>query len=75
MPCSSWSCSVVAIASWDVDSPPLSRGRDNNAGNCRYGGGESEGEVKPIFADLYIPEIPLLVEAKGTVEWGSIRMA
>jgi hypothetical protein len=34
-----------------------------------------EGEVKPIFSDLYIPEIPLLVEAKGTVERGSIRMA
>jgi hypothetical protein len=33
------------------------------------------GEVKPIFSDLYIPEIPLLVEAKGTVERGSIRMA
>jgi hypothetical protein len=34
-----------------------------------------EGEVKPIFSDLYVPEIPLLVEAKGTVERGSIRMA
>jgi hypothetical protein len=33
------------------------------------------GEVKPIFSDLYVPEIPLLVEAKGTVERGSIRMA
>jgi hypothetical protein len=34
-----------------------------------------EGEVKPIFSDLDVPEIPLLVEAKGTVERGSIRMA
>jgi hypothetical protein len=34
-----------------------------------------EGEVKPIFSDLYVSEIPLLVEAKGTVERGSIRMA
>jgi hypothetical protein len=33
------------------------------------------GEVKPIFCDLYVPEIPLLIEAKGTVERGSIRMA
>jgi hypothetical protein len=33
------------------------------------------GEVKPVFSDLYVPEIPLLVEAKGTVERGSIRMA
>jgi hypothetical protein len=33
------------------------------------------GEVKPIFSDLYVPEIPLVVEAKGTVERGSIRMA
>jgi hypothetical protein len=34
-----------------------------------------QGEAKPIFSDLYVPEIPLLVEAKGTVERGSIRMA
>jgi hypothetical protein len=33
------------------------------------------GEVKPIFSDLYVRDIPLLVEAKGTVERGSIRMA
>jgi len=33
------------------------------------------GEVKPIFCDLYVPEIPLLVESKGTVERSSIRMA
>lgn len=34
-----------------------------------------QGEAKPIFSDLYVPKIPLLVEAKGTVERGSIRMA
>ena len=28
-----------------------------------------------MFSDLYVPEIPPLVEAKGTVERGSIRMA
>jgi hypothetical protein len=34
-----------------------------------------KGEVKPIFSDLYVPEIRLLVEAKGTVARDSIRMA
>ena len=32
-------------------------------------------QVKPIFSDLYVPEIPLLAEAKGILERGSTRMA
>lgn len=32
------------------------------------------GEAKAIFSDLYVPELKLLVEAKGSVERGSIRM-
>jgi hypothetical protein len=32
------------------------------------------GEAKPIFSDLYVASIPLLVEAKGSVERGCIRM-
>jgi hypothetical protein len=34
-----------------------------------------EGETKPIFTDLYVRSQNLLVEAKGTVERGAIRMA
>ena len=34
-----------------------------------------EGEAKPLYSDLYVPELGLIVEAKGTVERGSIRMA
>ena len=34
-----------------------------------------KGEVKPIFSDLYVSSSNLLVEAKGSVERGSIRMA
>jgi hypothetical protein len=33
------------------------------------------GEAKPIFSDLYVSEIPFLIEAKGTVTRDSIRMA
>jgi hypothetical protein len=33
------------------------------------------GEAKPIFSDLYVAEIPLLIEAKGSVARDSIRMA
>jgi hypothetical protein len=33
------------------------------------------GEAKPILCDLYVRDIGLLVEAKGSVERGSIRMA
>jgi hypothetical protein len=33
------------------------------------------GEAKPLYTDLYVPGLNLLVEAKGTVERGSIRMA
>jgi len=33
------------------------------------------GEAKPLFCDLYIKSKKLLIEAKGTVERGSIRMA
>ena len=33
-----------------------------------------KGEVKPIFSDLYVPATGLLVEAKGSVERGCIRM-
>ena len=33
------------------------------------------GEIKPIFSDLYVPATGLLVEAKGSVERGCIRMA
>ena len=32
------------------------------------------GEIKPIFSDLYIPATGLLVEAKGSVERGCVRM-
>jgi len=34
-----------------------------------------EGEAKPIFSDLYVAATGLLVEAKGSVERGAIRMA
>ena len=34
-----------------------------------------EGEAKPIFSDLYVAAEGLLVEAKGSVERGAIRMA
>jgi hypothetical protein len=34
-----------------------------------------EGEVKPIFSDLYVAATGLLVEAKGSVERGCVRMA
>lgn len=33
------------------------------------------GEAKPLYTDLYVPSLGLLVEAKGTVERGAIRMA
>jgi hypothetical protein len=33
------------------------------------------GEAKPLYTDLYVPSLNLLVEAKGTVERGSVRMA
>jgi hypothetical protein len=33
------------------------------------------GEAKPIFSDLYVPESPFLVEAKGSVARDCIRMA
>jgi len=33
------------------------------------------GEARPLFTDLYFPSLRLLVEAKGTVERGAIRMA
>lgn len=33
------------------------------------------GEAKPIFTDIYLPKKNLLVEAKGSVERGSLRMA
>jgi hypothetical protein len=35
----------------------------------------AEGEAKPMFTDLYDKTANLLVEAKGTVERGSFRMA
>lgn len=34
-----------------------------------------KGEAKPLFTDLYVNELNLLVEAKGSVERGSFRMA
>ena len=34
-----------------------------------------EGEAKPIFSDLYVAATGLLVEVKGSVERGAIRMA
>ncbi|MDI7925242.1 hypothetical protein [Ferirhizobium litorale] len=34
-----------------------------------------KGEAKPIFTDIYLPTKNLLVEAKGSVERGSLRMA
>jgi hypothetical protein len=34
-----------------------------------------DGEHKPIFTDLYVADLNLLVEAKGTGERGSVRMA
>lgn len=34
-----------------------------------------EGEAKPLYTDLYVPSLNLLVEAKGTKERGAIRMA
>jgi hypothetical protein len=34
-----------------------------------------KGEAKPLFSDIYVKSSKLLVEAKGTVERGSIRMA
>jgi hypothetical protein len=34
-----------------------------------------DGERRPLFTDLYCPSLNLLVEAKGSVERGSIRMA
>lgn len=33
------------------------------------------GEAKPLFCDIYVKSKKLLIEAKGTVERGSIRMA
>lgn len=33
------------------------------------------GELKPIFTDLYVKDLNLLLEAKGTVDRPSIRMA
>lgn len=34
-----------------------------------------EGEVKPLYTDLYFESLNLLVEAKGTIERGAFRMA
>jgi hypothetical protein len=34
-----------------------------------------EGEAKPLFCDIFVKAIGLLIEAKGTVERGAIRMA
>lgn len=34
-----------------------------------------EGEIKPLFCDVYVQSTGLLVEAKGTVERGAVRMA
>jgi hypothetical protein len=34
-----------------------------------------EGEAKPILCDLYLKRAKQLIEAKGTVERGAIRMA
>ena len=34
-----------------------------------------EDEAKPLFSDLYVRSIPLLVEAKGTVTREAVRMA
>ena len=34
-----------------------------------------EGEAKPLFSDLYVRSLPLLVEAKGTVTREAVRMA
>jgi hypothetical protein len=36
---------------------------------------QAEGEAKPIFSDLYVESTRLLVEVKGSVERGAIRMA
>jgi hypothetical protein len=36
---------------------------------------QPEGEAKPIFSDLYVESTRLLVEVKGSVERGAIRMA
>ena len=36
---------------------------------------QPEGEAKPIFSDLYVEATRLLVEVKGSVERGAIRMA
>jgi hypothetical protein len=36
---------------------------------------QPEGEAKPIFSDLYVEAMGLLVEVKGSVERGAIRMA
>jgi hypothetical protein len=33
------------------------------------------GEAKPLFSDLYVESTRLLIEAKGSVERGAIRMA
>ena len=33
------------------------------------------GEAKPLFTDLYVKDLNLLIEAKGSVERGSFRMA
>jgi hypothetical protein len=33
------------------------------------------GEIKPCYTDLFVKELNLLVEAKGTTERGSVRMA
>ena len=34
-----------------------------------------EGEAKPIFTDAYVKELNILVEAKGSIDRNSIRMA
>ncbi len=33
------------------------------------------GEAKPIFTDVYVRELKILVEAKGSIDRNSIRMA
>ena len=33
------------------------------------------GEAKPLFTDIYVKELDLLIEAKGSCERGAIRMA
>ncbi len=34
-----------------------------------------EGQAKPLFTDLSVPQLNLLVEAKGSVTMESVRMS